>query len=370
MKLDWIEIEKIVTGRASEEDVTRFNEWLSESSSHRVQFEKMKNYYENFENEEYHRSTTRDEKHSPLSIIKTTKRVKRNILLRKSAVAAALILLFFGVKFVYDYAPITSMETKSMVVEELTTNRILITNEIGEVIEPMQLSEKGINMKSEIVAYNTIAEDKIEYHTLHVPKGKTFILKLADGTTVNVNSDSEVKYPTKFEEGKPRNIFLKGEAYFDVTPNTKQQFIVSVDHVNVKVYGTKFNICSYHEIETVLVSGSVSVEVNGVETKILPNQKATVNRDDETLNVENVIAEDYILWSKSYFTFENRKLGEIASVLSKWYSVEIKFKNESTKGLIINCNLPKYEKIETFLDVIKKTNRIDYDRLDNTYTIR
>ena len=100
---------------------------------------------------------------------------------------------------------------------------------------------------------------KITYHTLTVPKGCEFSLTLSDGSHVWLNAGSKLKYPEVFA-GDHREVYLEGEAYFEVTRNEQASFSVHTRDMNLQVLGTSFNIKAYpDETETVttLLSGSI-----------------------------------------------------------------------------------------------------------------
>ena len=87
-------------------------------------------------------------------------------------------------------------------------------------------------------------------------------LTLADGTQLTLNRGAQLIYPEKFA-GRTREIFLSGEAYFDVAHDKKHPFIVRAGDLKIKVLGTKFNIEAYPDSETItttLLEGSVEVE--------------------------------------------------------------------------------------------------------------
>ncbi len=98
-------------------------------------------------------------------------------------------------------------------------------------------------------------------HTLKIPRGMNQQLTLTDGTKVWLNAESTLEYPETFE-GKPnREVYLKGEAYFEVTKDTEHPFRVKTDALETLVLGTSFNVRAYSKEDTqvTLVEGSVKV---------------------------------------------------------------------------------------------------------------
>ena len=106
--------------------------------------------------------------------------------------------------------------------------------------------EEGVKNSGDTLNYTEVVASGIQdsseiYHTLRVPRGGEYTLVLADGTTVYLNAESELRFPKQFK-GKSRKVYLDGEGYFDVRRNEKQPFIVEVKQVEVRVLGTSFGI--------------------------------------------------------------------------------------------------------------------------------
>ena len=128
-----------------------------------------------------------------------------------------------------------------------------------------------------------------------IPYGKRSSILLSDGTKVWLNAGSKLVFPHKFS-GKNRNVFLNGEGFFDVFKNKDVPFIVSTGNMNVTVQGTEFNIRnndSDNAMEVVLVEGAVSLKDNsmmnvlGKEIRLLPNQKAVLNKTENKTTIES-----------------------------------------------------------------------------------
>lgn len=160
--------------------------------------------------------------------------------------------------------------------------------------------------------------------TFEVPAGAYASLHLPDGSLVRLNSASEITYPERFC-GKERKVYIKGEAYFDVTHDAGHPFIVSTDYFDVKVHGTKFNVNTYgpEPASTVLVEGAVelSVRSSGNGVMLSPGQKGTVT--DGLISVSDVCTDDYICWTKGYVILNGTTIEEIAKILSTHYGIPV-----------------------------------------------
>ena len=147
----------------------------------------------------------------------------------------------------------------------------VLTLSTGEQIELARsvsaMSEQGAeisnSMGNELVykQVGDMAPVKEVYNTISVPRGGEYKIVLADGTTVWLNSDSDIRFPVTFS-GDKRQVELQGEAYFEVAKNVEKPFIVKINDYNIRVTGTQFNVRNYsgENVATTLVEGSVQLE--------------------------------------------------------------------------------------------------------------
>ncbi|MCF6357350.1 MAG: FecR family protein [Draconibacterium sp.] len=168
-----------------------------------------------------------------------------------------------------------------------------------------------------------------EYFEVYVPPAKQSQLTLPDGTTVWVNCETKIKYSNQFNL-KERNIYLSGEAYFEVSKNKDLPFCVFSNGVEVKVLGTKFNVKGYANektVETILVEGKVELsrvgDKSGRSIELYPGDKATLNLNTSKVVVsrENIV--DDIAWKDGKIIFRNTALHEVCKALSRRYNAEI-----------------------------------------------
>jgi hypothetical protein len=227
--------------------------------------------------------------------------------------------------------------------EEINENEIVLelSNGTKKIINTATNS-KIINANGEIVGEqvdtkivftgNEEKDDKIEYNTLYVPYGKRFQVEFSDGSVAYLNSGTNIKFPVQFKKGKPRKVYLDGEAYFDITKDKDHSFIVGTNTLDTKVYGTKFNVSSYksdNKNEVVLVEGKVSVSKNNSnsgtkkETYLKPHQMAFLNDPSQEIKVNNVNPNDYTSWIKGELVFNDLLFADIIRKLERHYNVEI-----------------------------------------------
>ena len=290
---------------------------------------------------------------------------KNSRLLGKWYWAAAVVAFVIGIStlFFYQEAPPTVAQAT---ISPGSSKAMLILNN-GEIIS---LSEKN---KTEIVATeelsirnegsqlrytvseNTKNEQANNYNELIVPKGGEFTLTLSDGTKVWINSQSKIKYPVIFND-ITREVYLEGEAYFEVTKDTQHPFHVNVKNgVSIEVLGTSFNVRSYMDentIETVLEKGSVRMSQGKDAVILIPGNKA-VYLPNEPIRLTTVNTELYTAWRHGQYIFMNESVENILKQLSRWYDIEVFYSNEAAKSVVFSGDVRKYDNINTLLEAME-----------------
>ncbi len=204
-----------------------------------------------------------------------------------------------------------------------------------------------------------------QLHTLIVPPGQRINLILADNSSIWLNANTTFKYPTEFSK-KQREVYLDGEAYFDVSTNEKHPFIVNTTQGGITVTGTKFNVSAYSKydkFETSLFEGNVSVFLKNNEDEIIdikPSQKSVIQNGK--LKVEKIEDYDEFLWRKGLIAFNNKKLEEILSVLEQYFDIEIKIKTTSLPNNTYTGKFRQSDGIDYALRVLKKSINFSYER--------
>lgn len=251
------------------------------------------------------------------------------------------------------------------------TNKATLTREDGSNIA----LEKGKNYNSDYVVSNgeelvysktNNSEKEIAYNYLTIPRGGQFFVKLADGTQVWLNSESKIKYPVSFEDGKRRIVeLLYGEAYFDVSPSTQHKgskFIVTKDNHEIEVLGTEFNIKAYNDepdIVTTLVHGKINVNYQDKKYLLLPDQQSNLNRNSNTISFQTVDVYYETSWKMGVFSFQNKSLKDIMKVLARWYDFKVEFKNIKVESELFIGTLGKDDRIEDILKNLKELGIIN-----------
>lgn len=201
------------------------------------------------------------------------------------------------------------------------------------------------------------ADEPVWMNTLRTPRGGEYGVTLADGTVVRLNAASELRYPVTFTGGH-REVYLSGEAYFEVATDSARPFVVNAGAARVRAYGTEFNVNAYPGAGTraVLVEGSVGVSgVESPEERMLrPSQLAVYDGRGELQEVRDVDVFPYIAWKEGQFVFTDENLERILEVLSRWYDVDVEWRDEAVKALHFTGHIRKYDDIEVILNAINR----------------
>lgn len=235
------------------------------------------------------------------------------------------------------------------------------------------------------------SQSQMAFNEFRVPYGSKSSLILPDGTKVWMNSGSRLRYPEKFAVND-RTIYLEGEAFFDVTHNPNRPFIVKTSDINIKVYGTRFNVKSFPEesiIETALLSGSVVIERTNSRGQVLhnikmvpnqvvsyskkkgdfisekPSEKALVEHKigsvlssgkvNEIKPISAVTAIELVTsWKDEKMIFKKESIEDIIVKMQRWYDVKITLQNEGFKKSTFTGTFDK-ETVEQALNALKLT---------------
>mgnify|MGYP001025854757 CR=1 FL=1 len=210
----------------------------------------------------------------------------------------------------------------------------------------------------------------LAYKTTHTNPGVKHKFTLPDGSIVKLNSESSLKYPDSFA-GEQREVFLEGEAFFEVVENPEKPFIVHTPEFDIEVKGTSFNLHAYeNEAQKVaVVTGAVAVFVEEGDAGMLcPRQMALMNQNSKSIEIEAFNPEKEIAWRENILYFNNQPLKAVFKTLERWYGVKIKIQkpgllNERYEGEYNN------EPLSIVLDGIGYTSGFEYEIQGKTVTI-
>ncbi|HSI74532.1 MAG TPA: FecR domain-containing protein [Lunatimonas sp.] len=172
---------------------------------------------------------------------------------------------------------------------------------------------------------NLVISEPKTYVERITPPGVKSNLMLSDGSKIILNSNSKLKFRKQFDLDK-REVFLEGEAFFDVAEDSIRPFIVNVGQVNAVALGTSFNIKAYNtsNMDIALVSGKVLIEDSEGEKPsvlLVPGQMAQLGK--ETLQVTDFDKDLILSWTIKQILFKETPLDEAIFLLENWYGVKI-----------------------------------------------
>ena len=193
-------------------------------------------------------------------------------------------------------------------------------------------------------------------------RGQKSSVTLPDGSRVMINSASTISYTSDYNV-KERNVFLSGEAYFDVASNADIPFVVHADKVSVTALGTEFNVKAYAEdpyVVTTLVEGGVRTEA-GTQYELLTRaQEASYNKEADVLLAYDVKdISRAVPWIRNELLFENESLADIAVTLERMYNVTIVFEDQAAKGYSYT-GLIRNNSLQNVLELISSTSPVGY----------
>ena len=229
----------------------------------------------------------------------------------------------------------------------------------------VELKEKDgtvIQVDSTVLNYQQAparTSEKLAYNKVNVPRGGEYQLMLSDGSKVQLNSMSSIRFPVQFAQDC-RLVELEGEAYFEVS-KTGQPFIVQTKGMKIEVLGTSFNISAYanEEYQTTLVSGSVKVQTENGSNRILkPSEQACITPGSNQINVRNVDTAFYTSWIHGKINFKDQRLDDIMKTLARWYDMDVVYENEATKELRFGCYVNRYNEITPLVKLLEQTGRV------------
>jgi transmembrane sensor len=237
------------------------------------------------------------------------------------------------------------------------------------------------------------------YNVIEVPAGQKSKITFSDGSSAWINAESRISFPEIFSLDN-REIYLEGEAFFEVISDPDHPFIVKTSNIDIKVTGTKFNVKSYPSdkaIITTLLEGKVFIISTDEKTqmtkeiKLDPNQQARYIKKENQLSVQdlkkavehsenesnnsgiqildNIDAEKIVSWKDGRLIFEEETFESVAKMLERRYGVKVYIDNESLRALKYTGAF-KNESIEQVMKALQLTEDFHYEIVENSIYIR
>jgi len=285
---------------------------------------------------------------------------------------AAVAILFFsiGALLFYRQNKIDPQYLSQNITEPINNNVAKLIRPNGEsILLDNQRSVIEYTAKGKVKINNTtldtlqsIGNSTSVLNKLIIPYGKTSEVLLPDGTKVYLNAGSRFIYPENFIY-KNREVFLIGEAFFEVKHDSEHPFIVQTPDINIKVLGTKFNVSAYPSdniVETVLTEGKVRLKQNNTwlfseSVDLAPNQLATYNKKSMKTELSTVDTDNYTLWKDRIFKFESTELSKVIKKIERFYNIKVQYSNSLQRSIKISGKLDLKEGQEETINRIAVT---------------
>ena len=204
------------------------------------------------------------------------------------------------------------------------------------------------------------------YYTSVTPKGSVSEMLLPDGTHIFLNSGSKITYSVEGVNNR-REIFLAGEAWFQVAKMKEKPFLVHTSTYDIWVTGTAFNVKAYpdeKDVTTTLEEGHIAVKSSenlklAGEILLKPGEQLIYNTESKHIQVHEVNTKWYTSWKDNKLVFVNMSLKDLTVLLERKYGVEIEIGDRSILDYHYDGTI-KDETIFEVLEILKRTLPIQY----------
>jgi transmembrane sensor len=206
--------------------------------------------------------------------------------------------------------------------------------------------------------------------------GEKIIVTLLDGTKITLNADSKLRYPARFGE-ESREVYLDGEAYFEVTHVTGKPFIVHSGNISTIDIGTKFNIKAFPNEKNIIVSledGKVLVSTKQKdkvkkEITLTPAQQIIYNRENEASTIEPFDIQRTIGWKDNILIFDNEQLSDVLISLERYFGVKFEIADQSFASRLVKANF-RNESLWTVVKVIEKATGLTHTTIKDNNELK
>ena len=365
-----------IEGKLSAVEEERFEAWLKEGWEHREYYERMRRMYQQENVQEVETGEIQEAWGVFEKRVQRQRRIERRqrwVWVMSAVASVVLVICCWSVYYRANTEQKLNVAVQKIVPGQY--NAVLemadgATYQLGE--QQYSLQEKTgnqIKVDSTVLSYlpvnnkSGLSQD-IVYNKLSVPKGGEYRIELEDGTKVWINSASRLRYPVVFS-GDTREVYLEGEAYFEVRRDVERPFIVHSGEQKVTVLGTSFGISCYaSEVNnyTTLVSGKVKVDFErGKQSFVLePGMQVAYNKESGIAMERKVDVAEFVAWKDGKYIFKQKRLEDILSTLSRWYDFEVFYRNEDVKEVMFSGELRRFDDFSYLLRLIERTSDVKF----------
>lgn len=360
----------------TDEERQKLDGWRSESVANEELFERLCD--EGRWSEAMARMAAWDKEKGWQAVLAKSSTRRRSIWQRWSGVAAGVMLLI-GAGCLWHYH---SSGDESVVDEGRHRGGVQLSTASGQSfaldtmrdiqVDRLVLENDG---KQLVVRSSGAMDEEIGWNTVDVPRGSDYSLILGDGTEIFLNAETRLRFPDRFEEGKKREVWMTGEAYFKVQRDEGRPFIVHTPETSVRVLGTVFNVMAYAdeaEQQITLVSGKVEVAGNEWAEKIVltPGLQAVYDREQRRMERREVDVSYYTAWHEGLFAFRECRLAEVMETLARWYDFDVFFQHAELQELVYTGKVERHATLSEVLQHFRQTGEFEYEIKGKTVVIK
>lgn len=306
---------------------------------------------------------------------------KRKIRIARYAALFMLPILGSGLYFLLKDFHSTSPQAEQTLAKILPGDKkaVLYTSNgnslvlSGDTLSLIEMNGTQISsQKNKGIVYSPPTADAVTeiYNTLVIPPKGEYNVTLSDGTQIWLNSSSSLEYPVLFADSI-RKVYLKGEAFFVVTEDKEKPFIVETKDYSIKVLGTTFNVMDYDDdnySHATLATGKIEITHGDKSQILIPGEQALLK--DGKLSIKKVDPNYYTTWMNDRFHFDSECLENIMKKLSRWYDVQVIFKDEEAKQYHFEGSVPKYSSIKEVCNIIELTTHVRFELEKNKIIVK
>ncbi|MDR2131575.1 MAG: DUF4974 domain-containing protein [Odoribacteraceae bacterium] len=369
-------IYRLLQGECTEEEKKRLWQWIDESEAHRQVYDAIKAIVQAGRCLQEREQIDKRRAWSRLR----QRRSRNTVAARVGRYAASICLPFLLMAGYFLLQPATpvpleqfenAIEPGSMraVLYLSDGQRVDLQGYSGEHVTDLHAAraialEKGtnaLNYHDSLLAH--APANSPARHKILVPRGGEYPLTLPDGTKVWLNAETEIEFPLAFGASS-REVYLSGEAFFEVKKEPGWPFIIHAREASVEVTGTSFNLSCYPAdmtITTTIESGSIAFITDHQVKRLKAGERVTYRPGEGTLTVEEGVDVKYhSSWRHGRFYFYNTPLGEIAEKLGRWYDVRFEFADPALETLCFSGAAMRAKPIEFILELLERTRSVQF----------
>ncbi|WP_421824273.1 FecR family protein [Flagellimonas oceanensis] len=379
-------IYKKLTSELNSSENLDFDRWLSASEENEFVFQSIQNYYRNGGDISKLNQLDVDEAWNNIQAKYASKRRNKVVHIVKSTYKYAAILIIALVVGYFFWGE-DNDPNGVIKIPAVHKDGVVVVLDSGEEIELLPTGKQEVvdragnkfgEKEGHLLSYfGEDPKNELIYNTLSVSNGERFDIVLSDSTHIHLNSGSSLRYPVTFLPGRKRQVFLEGEAFFEVSEDREHPFVVTSANMDVEVLGTKFNVYAYPDednINTVLVEGSVKLNPNTAETNkggaliLKPGHIAHWDKRKVSASTEKVDTDLHTSWMDGKLVFKGMMFKDIIQRLERHYDVSISNENDALNNRLFTATFD-VETIDEVLSTFVSETKFEYEKTGDQITI-